>query len=82
MLSVSDIRTRQLLGLPNWDLVTDWFIPVHPQPLEPLVRPRAAKQNKDIPVLANYDTEPHVSFWDVFPSHLLPTKPSTKVDIT
>jgi hypothetical protein len=65
------LLTRRSLGLPdNWEKIEEWInnskdvIPIEKKTREPW-----KKKNLDIPVLNNYQSPPHESFWQMFLVH-------------
>jgi hypothetical protein len=72
-----------MLGLPaKWSMVMFWLTAtstILPTPTDaPIQKPRIYT---NIPVLQDYEKDPHESFWYSFPSNNLPDKPETKINV-
>lgn len=74
---------RGELGLDeNWNKVKNWLTF-----LGPVITPEPVKPSKvkikcpEIPTLDNYESDPGIQFWKIFPSKILPSKVHTDIDV-
>jgi hypothetical protein len=70
------------LGLPDWDTVEYWMDPNTPIPDPGEYSKKIGKPKcPEIPILDSYRFPPSPGFWHHFPSHPLPTAPTTPINI-
>ena len=74
--------SRRELGLPeDWIHINNWLHHKKTTVVPIVIIKEIKLKNPEIPILANYKTNPKPDFWKTFPHKNLPSEPTTKIDI-
>ena len=74
--------SRRELGLPeDWIRINNWLHHKKTTVVPIVIIKDIKLKNPEIPILANYKTNPIPDFWETFPHKNLPNEPATKIDI-